>query len=111
MRTKYKDLVDLYGGLREHIMPEPPSPQSAMHYRDGYVLILQPGSHYFLIDDEKEALEPVKVDLGFVAMDPPKIEDGPEELVVTFGDHVLTLTPGHFKEWRNPPPEDPMEGL
>jgi hypothetical protein len=98
-KLKYKDLDDLYGGLAEHILPSPPSPHCRIHYGGGFVFLFEPGTTYRVLEDGAETVETFERELGFTASAAPEIEDGPEGLVVRFGDRELAIDPQEVAAW------------
>ncbi len=98
-KLKYKDLEDIYGGLMEHILAREPSPHCVIHYHDGFVFLFEPGASYTVFRDEEDRIEAFERELGFTANAAAEIEEGPEGLVVRFGDQELRIAPGQLQEW------------
>ena len=98
-KIKYKDLEDVYGSLMEHILATEPSPHSAIHYSGGFVFLFEPGTTYTVIKDAAEQIETATRELGFSANAAPEITDGPEGLVVRFGDQELEIDAGEVEQW------------
>jgi len=98
-KLRYKDLEDIYGGLMEHILDREPSPHCTIHYSGGFVFLFEPGTTYMVFKDDAEMIETFERELGFTANTAPEVTDGPEGLVVRFGDQELEIDPAQIATW------------